>query len=358
MKTKIIYISGSEVFEMSQVRAAFEEIRQTLGLDKNTILFGVPVDSDDALADKNTVNADIESQNAPVQTIVKEEPITETQPIIPVTEEQITENIADEIIQVADDIITETEELITNITEITPIVEETVPVAEDVNDAQDAEDTIIPILSILATNDSDSDEAKNIEVAENVEEIIVDEVDEQPVNVEIQQTTIETNDDEEVIISDIKFDAIVDEPDSELTKQIITDMLNDEAPVVETEKTIEQLLESMTPLREDFDTDNQPEENISDFEFETPEPDEDEDATLAQLASEFAKTEDKIVVDNKPETHGKIGKLKNILPFKKMKQQDNSLMGDLFGWAGIAANDEDFSMPGFFTPSASRKQGS
>jgi hypothetical protein len=40
---------------------------------------------------------------------------------------------------------------------------------------------------------------------------------------------------------------------------------------------------------------------------------------------------------------------------KKAKREDNSLMGDLFGWAGIAANDEDFSIPGFFTPA--KKQG-
>lgn len=358
MKTKIIYISGSEIFEMSQVRAIFEEIRENLGLDKNTILFGVPVDSDDALADKNAINTDIESQKAPIQTIVTEEPITETQPIISIIEEQITENIADDVEQVAEDITPETEELITTSAEIKPIIEETVPVAEDENDTQNAKETIIPILSILATNSSDSDDEPNVEATETNEETIIDEVDEKTVNVEIQQTTIETNDDEEVTISDIKFDAEVDESDAVLTKQIITDMLNDEAPIAESEKTIEQLLESMTPLREDFDTDNQPEENLSDFDFETPKSDEDEDATLAQLASEFAKTEDKIVVDNKPETHGKIGKLKNILPFKKAKREDNSLMGDLFGWAGIAANDEDFSMPGFFTPSASRKQGS
>ena len=116
----------------------------------------------------------------------------------------------------------------------------------------------------------------------------------------------------------------------------------------------------MTPLREDFESDEQNNQDSTNFDFDIAEEviDDDDDATLAQLASEFAKTEDKIIVENKPETHGKIGKLKNILPFKKVKQQDNSLMGDLFGWAGIAANDEEFSMPGFFTPNTSRKQGS
>ena len=32
MKTKIIYISGGELFEMAQIRAAFEEVKSTLGL--------------------------------------------------------------------------------------------------------------------------------------------------------------------------------------------------------------------------------------------------------------------------------------------------------------------------------------
>ena len=32
MKTKIIYISGNETFEMADIRAAFEEVRATLNL--------------------------------------------------------------------------------------------------------------------------------------------------------------------------------------------------------------------------------------------------------------------------------------------------------------------------------------
>ena len=48
MKTKIIYISGNEIFDMNDIRAAFEEVRLALNLDKSTVLFGVPVDEDDA----------------------------------------------------------------------------------------------------------------------------------------------------------------------------------------------------------------------------------------------------------------------------------------------------------------------
>ena len=49
MKTKIIYISGNELFDIADIRAAFEEVRAALSLDNDTILFGVPVDKEDAL---------------------------------------------------------------------------------------------------------------------------------------------------------------------------------------------------------------------------------------------------------------------------------------------------------------------
>jgi len=121
-------------------------------------------------------------------------------------------------------------------------------------------------------------------------------------------------------------------------------------------KKHEQLLESMTPLREDVNTNNATDDTTNDWDNDVSLTETDTDATLAQLASEFAENEDKIVASPKTETHGKIGKLKNILPFKKAKRDDSSLMGDLFGWAGVAANDDDFSIPGFFTQA--RKQGS
>ena len=115
MKTKIIYISGSEVFEMSQVRAAFEEIRQTLGLDKDTILFGVPVDCDDALADKNTVNTDNESINTPIQTIKTDEIANEPEPIISVIQEEIIENNIEPVVE---DVVPVIENSINNVEEI------------------------------------------------------------------------------------------------------------------------------------------------------------------------------------------------------------------------------------------------
>ena len=135
-------------------------------------------------------------------------------------------------------------------------------------------------------------------------------------------------------------------------------------PVAEHNKTLEELLESMTPLGEDIEQDiienteietEQDSQENSDFSISMTDDMADTDATLAQLANEFAQTQDKIPDTPKSTSNGKIGKLKNILPFKKAKRDDSGLMGDLFGWAGIAANDEDFSIPGFFTGVAGQK---
>ena len=160
----------------------------------------------------------------------------------------------------------------------------------------------------------------------------------------------------------------------DITQQVsVDDMITDDAPTaapIDTDEksTLEQLLEQMAPLREDkneehtatIDNDEDaPVDTISEFDSTNIDDDmgisDDTDATLAQLASEFAENQDKITVPQKTEKVGKIGKLKNILPFKKARRDDNSLMGDLFGWAGVAANDEDFAMPGFFTGVASKK---
>ena len=129
------------------------------------------------------------------------------------------------------------------------------------------------------------------------------------------------------------------------------------------EKTLEELLESMTPLGEDEQqtpmVDIDTHTNDMDIPTELPEQtdsaeSDDTDATLELLANEFAASADEIATPAKPETRGKIGKLKNILPFKKAKRDDSGIMGDLFGWAGVA-NDEDFTIPGFFANASSKK---
>ena len=154
-----------------------------------------------------------------------------------------------------------------------------------------------------------------------------------------------------------------DAPISDVTDDTIADMISDDAPDAPVEKTLEQLLESMTPLCEDRNdpaTCINPDEIHDEISMPDDAPvitdtDADTDATLEQLATEFAENQDKIPAAQKNEGRGKIGKLKNILPFKKARRDDTGLMGDLFGWAGIAANDDDFSMPGFFTGVASKK---
>ena len=307
MKTKIIYISGGELFEMAQIRAAFEEVKSTLGLDKDTVLFGVPVDCDTAIKD-----------------------VTDnTQPTVNVIPEPVAEIIPDA-----------TE--IPEIPEIPQILQEVSAeiATEDASEIATEDAPVVPILSVLATND---------------EEIQPESVAEQDDITEISDVTEPVVDIVEPVVEEIPVAEEVTEIPVVSEVVSVDDIADDDTPDMPMEKTLEQLLESMTPLREDIT----PKEDIADsenvFEDTTVLDASDTDATLAQLASEFALTEDKIAPAPRAETSGKIGKLKNILPFKKAKREDNSLMGDLFGWAGIAANDEDFSIPGFFTPA--KKQG-
>ncbi len=330
MKTKIIYISGGETFEIKQIRAAFDEVRNVLGLDEQTVLFGVPVDCDSALSE-NITTTDTE------QTVCDIQQPTEITPDLPKESPEPESIIYDN----------------TEIIQDTTIPSEHVDVA-DVVDKETTEinsDTVIPILSVLASKKSDdvpeiTDPENTIPTAEIETTPTVDTSAEQPT--------------ETVVISDIKIDtelvAPVADDDKDVEKITIGDMIEDDAPVAPVEKTLEQLLESMTPLREDIATHAQQPDMNDEWNTDENFAESDTDATLAQLASEFAENQDKIVASPKAESHGKIGKLKNILPFKKAKRDDSSLMGDLFGWAGVAANDDDFSIPEFFTQA--RKQGS
>ena len=244
MKKKIVYISGADSFDAAQVRAAFDEVRNTLGLDSDTVLFGVPVDDLIALDTTDTVADSV--------------------------------NVSDTT---------------------TKIIEE--PVKNTPKKAA-AESPVVPILSVLG--------GKEYESSVPTQEAVVEEVTE----------TTES----------VDFDNI-------------EQMLDDEAPVEEHEKTLEELLETMTPLREDAHPEPAP-ETVDVVENKD---DTDADATLASLASEFVDVQDKVPTFKKSSERGKISKLKNILPFKKIKRDDTGIMGDLFGWAGVAANDEDFSIP-------------
>ena len=329
MKTKIIYISGNEVFNVADIRAAFEEVRSTLGLGSDTIMFGVPVDKDDALVTTkaDTANKDIEELNDIVMEESKNDEIETTElPKQKETKEKIVKKptVRKKRVQVKEENNTETQTV------------------KETSNSETQEEKIIPILSILAAQTETHVEQDTAEPAE--------EIDDEPTDSE----------DESVTESDISISTDYETSEIDEDAEAIADKITDDAPEAPIEKTLEQLLESMTPLREDmieevpeeqkFSDDDAVIEDINDQNTE-----DDADATLEQLAAEFAENQDKIPIQPKNENHSKIGKLKNILPFKKAKRDETGLMGDLFGWAGIAANDDDFAIPGFFTNAASKK---
>ncbi len=75
MKTKIIYISGNELFSMAEIRDAFEQVRNTLDLQDDTVLFAVPVDKDDAIPENQDIKITETVIVAPTEIIT--EPATE-----------------------------------------------------------------------------------------------------------------------------------------------------------------------------------------------------------------------------------------------------------------------------------------
>ena len=329
MKTKIIYISGAEVFNMRDVRAAFEEVRRTLNLGPDTVMFGVPVDADDAIGTDVATDAIVDTVDT-VDMVDVAAPVAVLEPDVAETEIPSVADVVPDPVIAADEPIAEPvapkkrgrakkKTAVADVPDAAPvavdevIASDTPDAVSDTPDVSEVPDAApIPILSVLASNVSvDSSVADT--------DVISDEVaaDDTASAVEIIETVE------------------------------IEDIVSDEEPVDATaEKTLEELLESMAPLSEDKD------EPDDDAVFDDNAPDQapiidNTDATLEQLAAEFVQNEDKIESSPRTTGRGKIGKLKNILPFKKARRDDSGLMGDLFGWAGIAANDDDFSIPGF-----------
>ncbi len=319
MKTKIIYISGSEIFNMNDVRDAFETVRKELGLARDTILFGVPVDKEDALGEKFENVKTTSVHVSPVDTESTSTIETQVDDIIDVKQD-VVEVEPKAKPKRAKKKVVETQPEIEEIVEPEPQIDITEPKPDD---------AIIPILSVLGGEKSTEPEP------------VLNDTDLQNDVVDIVKDTTET-DDIDTGVSPISFDAAD---------------IDDEIPTVEPEPaqiintneeddSLEKLLQSVQSLHEDK------EETI----IEPVATDLDEtDLTLEKLANEFAETQDKIVNTTKTSARGgRIGKLKNILPFKKVKHNDSGLMGDLFGWAGVAANDEEFGIPDFF-PTAAKK---
>lgn len=320
MKTKIIYISGSEVFNMNDVRTAFETVRRELGLGKDTVLFGVPVDADDALGQQ------FESVEPVAQTVARDaEPESEIEPVMAEPEPQVQEIIEP---VVAEKPKRKKKAAKTEVVEPEPIietVEETIVTAEPV--AEPAPE-VIPILSVLGGN---ATKATDTPAADET----------------VAETADESNDIEPIIASAVAEIDIMDTTDDEEVPTIAPEATT--VQDTDEEDPLAKLLQSVQSLNEDKkdepDTTLQVVDNTID----------ETDATLEKLANEFAENQDKIVNTTKSSARGgRIGKLKNILPFKKSKHNESSLMGDLFGWAGVAANDEEFAIPEFF-PTAAKK---
>ncbi len=364
MKTKIIYISGSEVFDMQDIRTAFDQVRNALGLGTDTVLFGVPVDKADALG------ADvIPSVSVAVQSVA-----TDDAP-------EIAPEITQPIIDTAPIVATDTPSV--DAVAVAPVSEQVAPQKKSrgrPKSQKKAEKTPEPVTT-TESNDIVPDATQNSEKVVSILSVLTAKQDTAPVSdtpAPADETVTEITPDINIIDDTPVVDEViepidVDElptmdgiddiaPDDASQVVSIDDMITNDTPVAPQEKTLEQLLESMTPLREDVEHEQHIDATDS-FDDATPDdtPDDiadvsaDDDATLEQLATEFAENQDKIETVTKTENHGKIGKLKNILPFKKARRDDSGLMGDLFGWAGIAANDEDFAIPGFFTNAASKK---
>ncbi len=362
MKTKIIYISGNEVFEMAEIRAAFDQVRSTLGLASDTILFGVPVDCDCALSAgvaDDTPQTTVVNTNATIVPDTESVRIALESPVIPtVTDENVSVETDD--FSIVKDTEYDDEKIDSPVCESVlpdtpapeqvpeaPVITES-DIKEDV-DSDPESDKVIPILSILSSqepvpeSDSTSDPIVTAPVSETVVETVTETVTISSVDgIETPDTEKDTEP-----VADIA-------PDS--TEKIDLDkMLDEEMPTVPVEKTIEQLLESMTPLREDVASDTLTESSDTDPGVSSFDSDDDTDATLAKLASEFAETQDKIVVPAKTKGNGKIERLKGMISFKPRREEPSGFIGDLFNWAGGAANDDDFAIPGFFTP-LSKKQ--
>ena len=152
MKTKIIYISGNEIFDMRDIRAAFEEVRTALNLDKTTVLFGVPVDAEDAGFATKTPDLAVEQEKIePVE--IAPEPVIETTIVEETTDEKI-ESVAEEQ-PVKKRGRPRKEDKIETVVE--PVKETIDEPAEDSTDEQPEEtkETVVPILSVLAVKEED-----------------------------------------------------------------------------------------------------------------------------------------------------------------------------------------------------------
>ena len=296
MKTKIIYISGSETATPADVRLAFDEVRNTLNLGADTVLFGVPLEenveahnlSAGALAKVDCAQPEPE----PVAEVIEPEPIQKPKRTRKPKTAAVAENVGAHTLSA---------EALAK-----------VDCAQSTTIAEPAHEKVIPILSVLTGGKSDK---------VNIEADVI------PAQAGTPAETPKIQKERETIV-----------------KETVDNFLDEDLPASDdTPKTIEDIFKNLTPL---------PEEKIveprMDDESERSADYLEENETLAKLAAEFVDSQNLAVPPTPPARGGRMEKLKNILPFKKAKKDEPSMLGDLFGWAGIAANDEEIQVPGFF----------
>ena len=306
MKTKIVYISGNEIFDIREIHAAFEEVRNALNLTADTVLFGVPVDNEDAgimPTANETVTQDAQNTCIPVDmpqlanSDIEIESKVEIAQKKPNRSQKKSKN--DDVIEPIVEIVSETTEITEISTDITN--------AENTNE----EDKIVPISSVLDSKDTEDIDNGDIE-----------------------------------IISEDSGNFV--EPNIEKQQEHTSGITEDEDAA-----GLEKLLSEMTPLQEDILEEQTQLDPIPILENDTDD-DVSVDATLEKLANDFIENQDKIGSGTKSSSRSKIGKFRNIISFKPKEPKDTDSC-NLFSWGGVAANDEEFSVPGFFTSSASKK---
>jgi len=344
MKKKIIYISGADTFNVEDVKSAFEEVRSALRLDRDVLLFGVPVDDFEAA---------VQARETPVADVVAdsgyEEDIVETPSVVCETVVSC-ESVADDTDVEETTKATKKSTSRKSKTKTQPVEQETEVKTEETATAEKSEETPVPILSVLAVNKQINDEAEEDETLGEEAIDFDDEYQEDDEESETQEIQDESDEAEEVEETEDEIEEEIQDDGEDIEiEDVNEDMLNDDMPSKTKEKTFEDLLDITTPLCEDVHQDQPVEEDVIE-----PTTDDETDEVLKNLANEFADNQDNFLPSKKSSGHG-ISKLKRVLPFGKQKREDPGIMGDLFGWAGLAANDEEFSMPGFFTGVASKK---
>ncbi len=310
MKAKIIYISSKKSFDKSDINAAFENLRKTLSLSEDVILFGVPLD--DEISEIDNIE--------PIE-------ISEIQPEIIETPEINAINEEPETFEEDFDIITDSQNEIQNI---------------DAFDTEDDTDEIIENAPIEIINDFDeiefSDEADT--TIEEIEEEIIQPAPTSESTGSILSILTATK-------PEITEEEVVIEESVEYVEPFESVQINeDDADDMEIREdfSIEDLFDETPPL--DFVEETADEEvtDVTDMDFDS----FDNNDVLQQLASEYTEVEK--TISTKPESNENFGKLKNFVgTFKRQRKKDTNALDGLFSWAGVAANDDDTPTPSYFS---------